>query len=113
MKRSVYLLMITIIIISVSCKQKSLPVVTGPVPEINSQLTEAEKTGGVMTPEIMWKFGRLGSFVLSPDGATVLYTVTRIDLQSEARETNIFRISSNGGDPAQLTCRRRQFSPMV
>lgn len=103
MKRSVYLLMIIIIINTVSCKQKSVPSVTKPVPEINNQLTEAEKTGGVMTPEIMWKFGRLGSFVLSPDGSTVLYTVTHIDLQSEARETNIFKISSNGGDPIQIT----------
>jgi dipeptidyl aminopeptidase/acylaminoacyl peptidase len=103
MKRSVYLLMIIIIIFSVSCKQKSAPVVTEPGPEINNQLTGEEKTGGVMTPEIMWKFGRLGTFTLSPDGLTVLYTVTRIDLQSEARETNIFKISSNGGDPVPLT----------
>jgi dipeptidyl aminopeptidase/acylaminoacyl peptidase len=103
MKRSVYLLMILIIIIPVSCKQKSAPVVSEPVPEINNQLTEAEKTGGVMTPEIIWKFGRLGSIALSPDGSSVLYAVTRIDLQSEARVTNIFKISSDGGNPVQLT----------
>ncbi len=103
MKRSVYFLMIMIIIISFSCKQKSKPVAAEPVPEINNQLTEAEKTGGVMTPEILWKFGRLGTFTLSPDGSTVLYTVTLIDLTSEARKTNIFSISSDGGDPVQLT----------
>ncbi len=51
--------MITIILIGVSCKQKT-PVVTEPVQVINTQLTEEEKAGGVMTPEIMWKFGRLG-----------------------------------------------------
>ena len=56
-----------------------------------------------MTPEIMWKFGRLGTFALSPDGSTVLYTVTDIDLQSEARRTNIYKISVSGGDPVQLT----------
>ena len=56
-----------------------------------------------MTPEIMWKFDRLGTFALSPDGSTILYTVTDIDLQSEARLTNIFKIPVSGGDPVQLT----------
>ena len=56
-----------------------------------------------MTPEIMWKFGRLGTFTLSPDGANVLYTVTDIDLQSEARRTNIYKLPASGGNPVQLT----------
>ena len=73
------------------------------LPQFNNQLTAEEKAGGVMTPEIMWKFGRLGTFTLSPDGSAVLYTVTDIDLQSEARRTNIFKLSSAGGDPVQLT----------
>jgi len=103
MKRSLYLAMIAIILISVSCKQKTPVVTAEPVPEFINQLTEEEKSGGVMTPEIMWKFGRLGSFALSPDGSSVLYTVTQIDLRSEARKTNIFKIPSGGGEPVQLT----------
>jgi dipeptidyl aminopeptidase/acylaminoacyl peptidase len=95
--------MISIILISVSCKKNVTVVTAEPVPEFNNQLTEEEKTGGVMTPEIMWKFGRLGSFALSPDGSSVLYTVTHIDLQSEVRKTNIFRIPAGGGEPVQLT----------
>jgi dipeptidyl aminopeptidase/acylaminoacyl peptidase len=94
--------MIMVIIFSVSCRQKK-PVVAEAAPGIDNQLTGEEKAGGVMTPEIMWKFGRLGSFALSPDGSSILYTVTRYDLQSEARETDIFSISSEGGDPVQLT----------
>ncbi|MCE5344741.1 MAG: S9 family peptidase [Bacteroidales bacterium] len=85
----------------VSCKQK--PVVQEPLPQFNNQLTSEEKRAGVMTPEIMWKFGRLGTFTLSPDGSYVLYTVTDIDLQSEARRTNIFKLSTKGGEPVQLT----------
>jgi len=91
-----------IVVFSVSCRQEKSAVIA-PVHEIDNQLTNEEKAGGVMTPEIMWKFGRLGSFALSPDGSSVLYTVTRYDLLSEARETNIFSISSEGGDPVQLT----------
>lgn len=103
MKRSPFLLMIAIILISVSCKQKTPVVTADPVAEFNNQLTEEEKAGGVMTPEIMWKFGRIGSIALSPDGSSVLFTVTHIDLRSEARKTDIFKISSGGGDPVQLT----------
>jgi dipeptidyl aminopeptidase/acylaminoacyl peptidase len=103
MKRYFPPLIIAIILFSVSCKQKTPPATAKTAVEFNNQLTEEEKTGGVMTPEVMWKFGRLGSFTLSPDGSSVLYTVTHIDLQSEARRTNIFKIFSGGGEPVQLT----------
>ena len=103
MKRSPYLLMIIIIItFSVSCS-RNVTVPKETRPRINNQLTDQEKAGGVMTPEIMWKFGRLGSFALSPDGTTVVYAVTNIDLQSEARQSDIFKIASGGGDPVRLT----------
>ncbi len=70
---------------------------------IDVSLTEAEKAGGVLTPEILWKYGRIGSIVLSPDGSTVLYTVTHYDLPTEARTTNIYSIPASGGTPVQLT----------
>ncbi len=68
-----------------------------------TSLPKRKKPGGVMTPEIMWKFGRLGSIALSPDGSTVLYTVTERDLATEAARTNIFSIPVAGGEPVQLT----------
>jgi dipeptidyl aminopeptidase/acylaminoacyl peptidase len=70
---------------------------------IDVSLTDTEKAGGVLTPEILWKYGRIGSIVLSPDGSTVLYTVTHYDLATEARTTNIYSIPSSGDTPAQLT----------
>lgn len=104
MKRTSYLLMIAIVLIHVSCKQKAPETTSRDVPEdINTSLTEEEKAGGVMTPEIMQKFGRLGSFALSPDGSTVLYTVTLTDLPTERRQTDIFRIPVSGGEPVRLT----------
>ena len=102
MKRYLLPLFLLALLFSASCKQK-VPVTQETSPQFNNQLTDEEKAGGVMTPEIMWKFGRLGTFTLAPDGSTVLYTVTDIDLQSEARRTNIFKLSTAGGDPVQLT----------
>jgi dipeptidyl aminopeptidase/acylaminoacyl peptidase len=103
MKTSYFPTFLLALVLTFSCKEN--PPVTQPEPQqqFNNQLTPEEKTGGVMTPEIMWKFGRLGTISLSPDGASVLYTVTDIDLKSEARRTNIFRIPVTGGDAVQLT----------
>ena len=102
MKKYLIPVILTGFLFTSSCKQTP-PVAKEATPQFNNQLTTEEKTGGVMTPEIMWKFGRLGSFALSPDGFTVLYTVTDIDLQTEARRTNIFKTSSEGGTSVQLT----------
>jgi dipeptidyl aminopeptidase/acylaminoacyl peptidase len=102
MNRKLLPVFLLALLYSASCRQKA-PVIQETSPQFNNQLTAEEKTGGVMTPEIMWKFGRMGSFTLSPDGSAVLYTVTDIDLQSEARRTNIFRLSATGGDPVRLT----------
>jgi dipeptidyl aminopeptidase/acylaminoacyl peptidase len=72
-------------------------------PAIDVSLTDAEKAGGVLTPEILWKYGRLGGMTLSPDGSTVLFQVTNYDLPTEARATNIWSVPASGGDPVQLT----------
>ncbi|TAL81905.1 MAG: peptidase S9, partial [Bacteroidetes bacterium] len=103
MKRYQLPIILFVMLFSASCKQKAPVKPEGTAPQFNNGLTVQEKAGGVMTPEIMWKFGRLGSFALSPDGSTVLYTVTDIDLQSEARQTNIFKLATTGGDPVRLT----------
>jgi dipeptidyl aminopeptidase/acylaminoacyl peptidase len=103
MKRYLLPVLLLVLLFLVSCKEKTPSTQVETQPQFDNNLTDAEKAGGVMTPEIMWKFGRLGSFALSPDGTTVLYTVTDIDLKSEARRTNIFRLAIAGGTPVQLT----------
>jgi len=100
-----YLLLVFLLLtllFSSSCKQET-PVTDRALSQFNNQLTVEEKAGGVMTPEIMWKFKRLGNFSLSPDGLSVIYSVTDIDLLSEARQTNIYKLPVKGGEPVQLT----------
>ena len=89
-----------VLLLSASCKKKEPEI--QPLPQFNNQLTEEEKANGLMTPGILLKFGRLGSFTLSPDGSTILYTVTDIDLQTEARRTNLYKIPSSGGEPVKV-----------
>jgi hypothetical protein len=48
---------------------------------IDVSLTQDEKERGILTPEIMWKFGRIGSSAISPDGKYLAYTTTTTNLQ--------------------------------
>ena len=100
MKR--YIPIILVLALIAGCKQKT-EVKKEAGPQFTVQLTDAEKQGGVMTPEILWKFGRLGSLALSPDGKSVLYTVTEYSLDSQINRTNIFKMPVTGGDAVQLT----------
>ena len=102
MKKHFNLFMLVIMIAAISCKPQNNPAETTP-PKINNALTAEEKARGVMTPEILWKFRRLGTFAVSPDGSSIIYTVTDIDIQTEAKLTNIYKIPSSGGEPTQLT----------
>lgn len=88
-----------LMLISYSCQD----IETTEQADFNLQLTEQEKEGGKMTPEILWKFRRMGSICPSPDGETVLFTLTEYKLENEARRTNIFALPIEGGDPVQLT----------
>jgi len=102
MKKNLVFIILLVFLVSVSCNQKT-PVSQPSQNQFSVLLADSEKKGGVMTPEIMWKFSRLGTFALSPDGSTVLYTQTQIDLQTEARRTNIYKLASSGGESVQLT----------
>ncbi|HEN20668.1 MAG TPA: peptidase S9, partial [Desulfobacteraceae bacterium] len=66
-------------------------------------LTEQEKEKGVMTPEILWKFRRMGGISPSPDGNTVLFTLSDYNVSDEGRRTNIFSLPADGGEAVQLT----------
>jgi dipeptidyl aminopeptidase/acylaminoacyl peptidase len=101
MKKTLLLIVATIMAGMNCCTTKSGEEAS--ITAIDVTLTDTEKAGGVLTPEILWKYGRIGSIALSPDGSTVLYTVTNYDLTTEARTTNIFSVPSEGGAPVQLT----------
>lgn len=51
-----------------------------------------------ITPRDLWSMARVGSPVLSPDGTTVLYTVTSYDLESFRSRTEIWSVPVPGGE---------------
>lgn len=102
MRKQLLIFTVIAVIVTVSCRQKPAAPAEQQ-PQFTVQLTADEKAGGLMTPEIMWKFSRLGTFALSPDGSEIVYDITSIDLATEARVTNLYKIPVSGGEPLQLT----------
>ncbi|HOR10122.1 MAG TPA: peptidase S9, partial [Bacteroidales bacterium] len=90
MKKLSIITLLLVIALMGGCKTEKREKAVTPV--IDVSLTDAEKSGGVLTPEIMWKYGRVGGIALSPDGSTVLFQVTNYDLLTEARATNIWSV---------------------
>ncbi|MEG1865022.1 MAG: S9 family peptidase [Alistipes sp.] len=56
---------------------------------IDNALTAEEITAARLTPEVMWKMSRAGSSSLSPDGKTLLYTVTNYNMAENRGVTQI------------------------
>jgi len=66
-------------------------------------LTADEIKGEKLTPEILWKFGRIGEVQPSPDGSSVLYTVTRYDIKANKGNTEIFVLNLKDDSITQIT----------
>ncbi|MFP4059926.1 MAG: S9 family peptidase [Bacteroidales bacterium] len=69
------------------------------VVKFSVQLSENEKKNGILTAEILWKFGRIGDMVVSPDGSRFLYTLTSYNLDKNKGNTDIYLAETTGGEP--------------
>jgi dipeptidyl aminopeptidase/acylaminoacyl peptidase len=59
--------------------------------------------GRLMTPEMLWSFGRIGNVNVSPDGKLIAYTVTWYDIEQNASNSEIYIMDTDGGNRKQLT----------
>lgn len=66
-------------------------------------LTDNEIQQARLTPEILWKFGRIEEAVLSSDGDKVLYTVTYYQLKQDKGNSSLYIMNSDGSDVVRLT----------
>lgn len=102
MKNLSHFLIITLISMVTSCNTTDENSQTTQS-DFSNTLTSEETARGLMTPEILWKFGRVSGMQLSPDGSKVIYIVTRYDVKSNKRHSWIYSVSTQGGEPANLT----------
>jgi dipeptidyl aminopeptidase/acylaminoacyl peptidase len=85
-----------------SCSNQPANKSNEPQPKFDIELTQAEKDGGVLTPEILWKFRRLSDPQLSPDGKTVIFGLSIYDVPTNKSKTNIYKIPFDGGEETLL-----------
>lgn len=71
--------------------------------DFSGTLTPEEIAGKKLTPEILWKFGRIGEMQVSPDGKTVLYSVTRYDIKANKGNTDLFLLNLSDGKTLRIT----------
>ncbi len=66
---------------------------------------------GIMTPEVLWKLGRVSEVQVSPDGKNIVFGITRYELAENKGDKNIFVMSTKGGKPTQLTfCKKSEYN---
>ena len=77
---------------------------TAPEPlKIDNALTAEEIAAARLTPEVMWKMSRIGSHALSPDGTTLLYTLTRYNMEENRGISVIVSRDLASGEEKELT----------
>ena len=58
---------------------------------------------GIMTPEVLWAFGRVGNMSVSPDGKQVAFTVTYYSIAENKSNSDIYVMNVDGSNKKQLT----------
>lgn len=63
----------------------------------------AEAPGRAFTPEDWYRLTRLSTPAMSPDGTSVAFTVTTVNEEKNALHSEVWMVSTTGGDPIRLT----------
>src|SRR4030042_2106080 len=102
--KSVFLAMaFTAIMVLTGCRNNNQKGTAENEGDFTNQLTQKEIADAKLTPEMLWKFGRINDIHLSPDGKNVIYQVTRYDYKTNNNHTWIFSVSTEEGPSVNLT----------
>lgn len=97
MIKSVCLFVLATILFSCSNRKMNNEMVQKTTPEVPKLASD------IMTPEVLWSFGRIGDPSVSPDGKTVLYGVTTYNIEENKSYRDLYKVSVSGGEPVRLT----------
>lgn len=97
MKRLFTLLLLASILFSCSQIETSTEMGKNYVPETPTLESD------IMTPEVLWSFGRLGGATVSPDGKTVLYAVTYYKIDKNKSYRDLYTVPVEGGESTRIT----------
>ena len=92
-----YLCSAFILLAMVSCDNKKEAVKT------SYKTPDMKLASDVMTPEVLWSFGRIGGVSVSPDQKTLLYDVTYFNKEEDRSYSDIYVMNLADGKSKQLT----------
>ena len=58
---------------------------------------------GIMTPEVLYSFGRVSDVQVSPDKSKILYGVTYVSIEQNKTNKELFTMNVDGSDKKQIT----------
>lgn len=99
MTKSLFSGLIILSLVLSSCSKKEAV----PGPDFSGKLTSQETEKGILSPEILWKFGRVSGTVVSPDGNQAAYNVTRYDAGTNKSIVDIWLIDLSTGNTKRIT----------
>ncbi len=74
-------------------------------------LPAAAQAPRTMTPDLLWSLHRVAGPAVSPDGRTVVYSVTVPDVAANRSATQLWRVPAAGGAATQITTEGRNSDP--
>ncbi len=95
MKRVLYIATLTLAL--GACNEKT------ETPEGSFNNRDLVLKSDIMSPEVLWSFGRLSEVALSPDGSTVVYGVTYTNISENKSYTDLYTVPAIGGEVKQIT----------
>lgn len=64
---------------------------------------ELKLSSDLMTPEVLWSFGRISGYEVSPDNKKILYGITYYSVPENKGNRDLFVINTDGADNKQIT----------
>jgi dipeptidyl aminopeptidase/acylaminoacyl peptidase len=64
---------------------------------------QLELSSDIMTPEVLWSFGRLSDVQVSPAGERILFGVTYYSIEQDKSNRELFVMNADGSGKVQLT----------
>lgn len=98
MKKLFGFVLIISVVLNTACSKFKEDKVSKEKQEIDSLLAI-----GKLSPELLWKLGRIGGMALSPDGKKVLYSLTKYNLKQNKGNTDLYSVLLDGSQTKQLT----------
>ncbi len=107
MKKIIIPVLVLSLLFAFSCQKRNT--------QMKKEKFEANKPNfskGVLTPEILWTFGRLGEFTLSPDGSKLVYVVSNYSIKQNRSNRELYLIDMRSEKIQQLTKNQtNEYSP--